>query len=787
MAVFQTLFNKPGGFQGDFKETELYRACVAAGIISANPQAASGLKSEVGASAPAILPSASPAQENLVQELHFRVDGMWCSSCAWLIEAVLLKTKGVLEAKVIFVSDLAIVKYLPHRVPPRDILSAISRLGYPAAMMQDRVGASKEKQRLLLRLGLSSIFTMNIMMLSFALYGGFFHELGDDAIGYLSYPLFILATPVVFYGGFPILKRACSGLRFLSFSMDTLIAFGTLSAYFYSFAMMHQGSLHLYFDTSAMLVTLVLLGKYVEREARDRASRGMTALYNLATGKVRLSKDGGEVWVSAAAARPGDDFLVLGGERIPLDGTVMSGEANLDEAILTGESRPVKRSLGETVLGGSLVLDGRLLLRATCTAAESSVSQMLALMHSAIGNKNPVEFLADRITQWLVPITLCLATIAVVSLHVQGVPFDEALLRGVTVLVITCPCALGIATPLAKVAAIGVARTLGIVVQNPAAFERTKSLDTLVFDKTGTLTEGRFFLTEVFVNNVEKEKAIQRVASIEVLSDHFLAREIVRKARELSLQLEEPICFEGFQGLGVGARLSSGQVWAGSRRFMEGRGLPVAPSFDAQAGLQEARGMTVVFFGWDQQVQGFFTFGDGLRTDARQVLSDLRREGFEIWLVSGDSLPTTRAIARELLVENYLGQALPKDKMDLIRKLQEKGRRVGMVGDGINDAPALAQADVGMAFGIGVNLPHNASDFTILSKDLQKIPATFRLSILTARIVKENLIFAFVYNVLGIPLAVGGILNPLIAVLAMFASSLTVIGNTLRISRSLSV
>ncbi len=785
MAVFQILFNQPGAHPRDFKETELYQVCMAAGIIPGNEKLASEPESDTVTEDSVTPSSPSSEQEYLAQELTIKIDGMWCSSCAWLIEALLRKMKGILEAKVSFLSDVATIKYLPHRSPPEKVLSAISRLGYQAALVEDHDEASRDKKRLLLRLGISSILTINIMMISFALYAGFFQELGEDAIRYFSYPLLFLATPVVFYGGFPIIKRACSGLRFRSFSMDTLIAFGALSAYFYSLAMMTQGSLHLYFDTSAMLVTLVLLGRYVEKEARDKATRGMLALYGLSAAKVRLIKEKSEIWAAAAAARPGDEFLVLAGERIPLDGAILSGHANLDESILTGESRPVRKSCGDPVLGGSLVLDGRLLLRATRIAAESSVSQMLSMMHHALDHKNPVELLADRITRWLAPAILLLAAGTVVYLKFQGVSLDEALLRGLTVLVITCPCALGIATPLAKVAAIGVSRDNGIVIQNAEAFERAKSLDTLIFDKTGTLTEGRFSLAEVFADSVEREEALRRVASLETLSDHFLANEMVRKAKELRLDLEEPDCFASFDGLGVRGTLKSGEVCAGNRRFLKDQGFMLASPLDEQANAHESRGMTVVFFGWDHEVQGFLTCGDAVRAEAKQVVSELEAKGFEVCLVSGDSLKTTRAIAQELGIKNFAGQALPKDKLDLVRQFQERERCVGMVGDGINDAPALAQADVGIAFGRGVKVLENASDLTILSKDLSKVLDTLRLSTLTTKIIKENLVMAFLYNALGIPLAVAGMLNPLLAVLAMFASSLTVIGNTLRISKFL--
>lgn len=784
MAVFQILLNRPGGALEDYSRTDLYRACVASGIISGKEEAFER-ECKTGSGREAGFSTSGDGLEHLAQELTVSIEGMWCTACAWVIEALLRSMKGVLEVSVFFFSDLARIKYLPHQAAPRDLLRAIARLGYRATLVEDQSEALQARKHMVLRLGLSWILTMNIMMIAFALYAGFFHELGEDAVRYLSYPLWLLATPVVFYGGFPMIRRAWQGFRFGHFPMDTLIAIGALSAYFYSVAMMIEGSLHLYFDTAAMLVSLVLLGKYIENEAREKASSGMGDLLRLSSGKARLSEGEKEIWVASKEVKPGDQFLVMGEERIPLDGVIVAGSADLDESFLTGESQPLRRSVGDEVLGGSLVLTGELLLRATRPAAESSVSRMLSLVHRALAEKNPVELFADRLTRWLVPGILLLAAGTVLYWSHHGVPFGQTLLRGLTVLVITCPCALGIATPLAKVAAIGGARANGILVQNPEAFEKARRLDTLVFDKTGTITEGRFSLVDVYTDEVGKDEALRRVASLEVLSDHFLAKEIVRKANELRLDLEEPAPLEAFEGLGIKGRLPCGQVWAGNRGFMEDQGLELAPFIAEQAGFQESSGMTVVYFGWEREVRGFLVFGDVLRSKAKQVISELHAKGLQLWLVSGDSLATTRAIAQEAEIQEFVGRALPGDKLTLVRRLQETGRRVGVVGDGINDAPALAQADLGIAFGSRVNSVGAACDMSVLSQDLRQIPETLRISSFTTKVIRENLAFAFLYNMLGIPLAVAGMLNPVVAVFAMLASSLTVIGNTLRISRFL--
>ena len=498
--VFLILSTSPDGMPANFRETDLYRVCVEAGII---PKAAENENP---------LAAAGAAQDSSLTPLNLtlKVEGMWCPTCSWLIEEVLRRTKGILEPQVSFLSDLVQVKYFPHILSPKEIMARISRLGYRPSLFQEGSAIGREKKDLQIRLGVSSILTMNVMMISFALYAGFFRDLSQTVIGYFSYPLWLMTTPVIFYGGLPILRRAYAGLRYGSTSMDTLISVGALAAYFYSLVQMARGSLHLYFDTASMLITLVLLGKYIETHARERVSEGITGLYKLANQKVRLftpaptlphqgggdwGEGGKERWVPSRDVKPGDEFLVFAGERIPLDGQIISGHGTADESILTGESRPIKKRPGEEVRGGVLLLDGQLTLRTTRVGQESSLGQMITLMQEALSKKNPVELLADRITRWFVPIIFAIAGVVALSLWRSNSSLDEALLRSLTVLLISCPCALGIATPLAKVAAMGISRSRGIFIRDPEALEKAKDLDTLVFDKTGTVTEGNFSLT----------------------------------------------------------------------------------------------------------------------------------------------------------------------------------------------------------------------------------------------------------------------------------------------------
>jgi heavy metal translocating P-type ATPase len=712
------------------------------------------------------------------QEVTFKLEGMWCPACAWLVQEVLKRIEGVLEAEVFFLSDTARVRYLPYFVGSHEIMGRVSSLGYQSSPFQDYLGEATRGGDALLRLGISSFLTANLMMISFALYLGFFQDLSQKTISYLSYPLWLLATPVIFYGGFPILRRAFIGFRHVSFSMETLISLGALSAYSYSIIQLMRGGIHLYFDTAAMLVTLVLVGKYVETQARTKVSGDITELHRLASQKVRICDGRKERWFSSEAVRPGHVTVVRQGERVPVDGRIILGRADLDESILTGESRPVRKVAGDGVIGGALVIEGELRLKATRVGRDSSIGQMIHLMQEALTKKNPMERLADRITRWLVPVILLIAISTATYLWTRGANMNEALLRALTVLVITCPCALGIAVPLAKVAAIGLGRVCGLLVQDPVALERAKDLDTLVFDKTGTLTRGDFTLQEVIAWGDTAEESLQLVASVETHSDHYLAREVCRQARGMALRIQPARHFEIYEGLGVAGHIQGKEVFVGNQTLMSCQGIRI-PSIRQKEFLDLAsKGATVVFFAWDGEVRGCLIFGDTIKNGAENVIDRLQEKGFVIWLVSGDAKQTTQAVAANLGIRHFDGQMLPQDKVELVKMLQAEGQLVGMVGDGINDAAALAQADVGFALGSGLNIAQEASDIIIMSQDPAHVVKALHLSNLTMRTIRQNLLFAFIYNALAVPLAVGGIVSPLVAVFAMFASSLTVIGNT---------
>jgi heavy metal translocating P-type ATPase len=789
--VFQILGNDPQGTGGNFRETDLYRSCVEAGII---PRTQADLdRREIPEERESNTLSPSPLH------LDLKVEGMWCPACSWLIETVLRKTKGIVAAKIHFPSDMAQIDYLPHAIRVEEILSKISRLGYHPSRLDDGNETAKAKSVLLLRLGISAILTGNMMMIAFALYWGFFEDLSPQGVGYLSWPLGIMATPVLFYGGWPILKKGLTGLRHGAPSMETLIAIGALSAYGYSLLRMIQGSLHLYFDTASMLVTLVLLGKYIETQAREKTSKGMDDLYRIASQKIRIrkssfsasqiipSRDGwagsGENWIPVREAIPGTLFYVQAGERTPLDALVLQGEGDIDESILTGESRPLHKKTGDEVMAGALLLDGEITLQTTRVGEESSLGQTIILLQEALSQKSPAEAVADRITRWFVPGIFLVAIFTGIFLWINRTGIEESLLRGLTVLVISCPCALGIASPIVKVAALGRGRTQGVLIRDPSALERAPRLNTMIFDKTGTLTEGRFELQRIFPSQGGEGAALQGLAAVEVHSSHFLARAVVRRAKGMGIEIQPSSSFEEWEGMGAKGLVQGREIFIGNRALMNRFHIEVSSPLEQEASIHESSSGTVVFYGWEGKTRGIAVFGDSLRRGIRELVRELRSRRIETWLVSGDGEKTTKAIAEEAGILHHRGQTLPQEKVRIVKELKEKGRCVGMVGDGLNDAAAMARADVGFSLGAGVNLVRESSSFALMTSDPTRIPGIIDLSALSQRVLRQNLFFAFFYNGLAIPLAISGLLNPLVAVLAMFFSSLTVIGNSLRISK----
>jgi len=790
----------------DVRETEVFKRSLALGLI------ATGGKD--------VKPTLPPIPHDaLTQEVLLQVSGMWCSSCAWLIEHTLTKERGVVSAEAFFSSDLVKVKYCPQYIPPDRITERIGQLGYSASEYTgENDSATAERRDLLLRLGISGFLQMNVMTLSMALYVGYFEKISESISRYLPFVLMLLTAPIVFYSAMPILRLAWRGLVNGIVRMETLLGLGILAAYFYSAAQAFIGGTHYYFDTAGAIVTLVLVGKLIERGAKERTSRAVALLYRMMPKKVRLSATGvsgkEEKFVSVDALKVGDVFVVKAGERIPADGILIDGYSHADESLLTGESTPVEKQPGSRVVAGSLNTGNVIQVRAEKVGEDATLAQIIRLVERALSSKSALERTVDKVSRVFVPGVIVFAVLTFLVCWLGGgVATDEALMRAITVLVIACPCALGMATPLALTAAIGSASQRGILVSDSRVLETVRNVDTVIFDKTGTVTEGNFALLKfepvqakaealssveiarsvgalprrALSTGIEKdagfnEEALQLVASLERYSEHPLGRAVMTRAEEGDIELLEARDVEIRKGLGLIGNVAGHSVFAGNRRLAEQQRVP-GNLTDWPESL-ESQGRTVAYFGWDGQVRGVMEFGDRIHQEAADVLRDLKQRGIKTLIVSGDSYAATSHVASVIGADEFIAEALPDDKTSIIARMQQQGTLVAMVGDGINDAPALAQADLGIAVESGADVAMRAAAIVLMSSAIDKLPVVFDLANTTWRVVRQNLFWAFFYNTLGISLAVTGVLNPIIAAVAMLLSSLSVIGNSLRLTSS---
>jgi heavy metal translocating P-type ATPase len=717
-------------------------------------------------------------------ERVLKVAGMWCPSCSWVIERSLLKKAGVVGAAASFASDRVKITYLPRLVGPSELTEVIRDLGYRVQETEGEQDREKALRKELIRLGAAIFLTVNVMMISFGLYQGFLTELSDAGVRMMGVPIFLMSTVVIFSCGLPILSRALKAAAAGGFVMETLISLGALSAYGLSVYELLRGSLHMYFDTASMLITLILLGKYLEARIRHRATLGVEEIYELLPGKARVETERGDRYASIQAVECGDVVRAREEEQIPVDGVILSGQGRVDESKLTGESRVLTKREGDTVLGASLLVSGELRVRVTGVGSSSAIGRMIALMEEAMMQKNPTERLTDRIMAVFGPVVILVALATGAVLIGLGNPLEEALVRMITVLVIACPCALGIAIPLARVAAIGRARREGILVVNGDALESASRLTALVIDKTGTATRGNYQVMALEGAGEGAETGVLGLAAaMEAGSDHPVARAIRRHAASVGTEVKGAVQAVELAGLGMKGTHEGEDVLVGNEALLTSEGVDLALPWKQAAAEGADRGETVVFVSRAGEVLGMIRFGDALRTDMPRAVADLKARGLEVHLVSGDTEGATGYVAGKLGVDRFEGGVLPADKVEWVRRLQREGQRVGMVGDGANDAAALAVADVGFATGDALTVTKNASDLTILSFSGQRLLAALDLSRLASRTVFTNLSLALAYNLIALPVALAGLVNPVIAVTAMLLSSLTVVTHSARIAR----
>ncbi len=739
------------------------------------------------------------------------VRGMHCAACVGKVERALGGVAGVESAQVNLATEQATIAYDAARTDFGRLREAVAAAGYelvaprPAADAEaageaaDRESAAREavQRREKLKFLVGAVLSAPVLV------GGMAHVLpGVPALLRDPWLLLVLTTPVQFWVGGSFHRGLLHDLRYRSASMSTLVSLGTSAAYFFSLAVTlwpHAFAGHMaptYYDVSAVVITLVVLGRWLEARARGRTSEAIRRLVTLAPRTARVVRDGRETDVPTADVVTGDFVRIRPGERVPVDGVVTEGASAVDESMLTGESLPVEKAPESRVFAGTINRTGSFVFRATRVGSETTLARIIKLVAEAQGSRAPIQRLADRVAAVFVPIVLALAAVTFVTWWLVG-PEPAglfALTNAVAVLVIACPCAMGLATPTAIMVGTGRGAEVGVLIRSAAALEQLHRVDTVVFDKTGTLTRGTPVVTDVVPAGasgamVSDDEVLALAAAAEQGSEHPLGEAIVAWAKERGLALPPVTEFRTIPGQGVDAMAADGRVLLGNRALMDARRIDVA-ALAPRARALAAEGKTVVYLAFAGRALGLVAVADTLKPEAAAAVAALKTLGLQVTMLTGDQRPTAEAIARQAGVDRVLAEVLPEDKAREIQTLQREGRRVAMVGDGINDAPALAQADVGIAMGSGTDVAIEAADVTLMRGDLRGVVAAVELSRRTIRIIEENLVWAFGYNVVLIPVAAGALyplwgvlLSPILAGAAMAFSSVSVVTNSLRLKR----
>ncbi len=718
-----------------------------------------------------------------ISDTHLLVEGIHCAACVWLIERGMMRISGVHRANVNLAGKRLHIRWDSQRVKLSTLIEAMAKIGYAGVPYDPEVaeGVMKRTNRaLLFRLFFAGFAMMNLTLISVALYSGadqgqfrsFFHWMGCA-----------LATPTLLYSAFPFYKGAWGGLRNWRLTMDLPIAIGLSVTYLYSFYITVMGSAgEVYFDTVTNLTFVILVGRYLEGMFRHQAVSATNRLMDLQPRVATVMHDGNEKITPIRGVKVGEHVLIKPGYKVPVDGVILEGRSSVDESMLSGESAPVSKSVGMMVSTGTLNVNGALLVEVRSTLQNTMLAKIIRLVEEAQTSKAPIQRIADMIVPWFILVTLICASLTFWFWHAQS--FEIALMAATSVLIITCPCALGMATPMSIAVASGLGSKHGILVKNGLVLETLSKVSHFVFDKTGTLTEGKMSVAQLRVAQGDSAEQVHaRAAAVERYSEHSVARAIVNAAEAQQLHYRDlPVqVFRSEAGLGVTAIVEGKTILLGNVAWLARQGVTLNNELQNQAYEFEAQAMSCVHYAQEGKHIGVFALADQLRSDAQQLVNELRSSGIAMTLLSGDRKPVAEAIARQLGGMEVIAEVMPQDKDQVIQRLQKMGAVVAMVGDGINDAPALIRADVGIALGSGTDVSVESADIVLMHNELNKVRQATLLSRRTLRTIKQNIGLSFVYNSIMVPLAMMGHVTPLVAAITMPISSLLVIGNAARI------
>ncbi|WP_088067281.1 heavy metal translocating P-type ATPase [Gottfriedia luciferensis] len=727
--------------------------------------------------------------EVAVDKITLNIEGMTCAACSARIEKVVRKMEGIVQINVNLAMNIATISYLPEVRSIQSIIDKIKQIGY-AASLKDEVAVkekdtTKNKQ---IQLVISILLSLPLLY-SMVSHLPFRMNLWEP--DFIMNPWFqlLFATPVQFIIGWHFYVGAYKAIRNYSANMDVLVVLGTSAAYFYSLVESiktitnHFYTPHLYFETSAILITLVLLGKYFEHVAKGRTTEAISKLMELQAKEATILEDGKEVSVPLEAVKVGDHLLVKPGEKIPVDGVVISGLSTVDESMITGESLPVDKKTDDKVVGATVNGNGILTIKAEKVGKDTALANIVKIVEEAQGSKAPIQRLADRISNLFVPIVIGVAILTFIIWYFVIDPYNlpKSIEVGIAVLVIACPCALGLATPTSIMVGSGKGAENGILYKGGEFLETTQRIDTIILDKTGTVTKGKPEVTDV-INLNQREDFLRLVASVENMSEHPLAQAIVQYSINQGIKLAEISGFNAIPGHGVEAMIETNQITIGTRKLMKEKNIDFS-ALEEQLVSFETAGKTGMLIAINEKIEGMIAVADTIKESSRNAIAALKDLNIEVFMVTGDNKYTAKAIAEQVGITNVFAEVLPDKKAEIVTNLQKQGKIVAMVGDGINDAPALAKADIGMAIGTGADVAIETADVTLVGGDLSHIPKAIALSRKTMNNIRQNLFWALFYNSLGIPIAAMGLLQPWIAGAAMAFSSVSVVLNALRLKR----